>query len=481
MVPKKQLIIYVTSFIFLTVSIIILVNYKKFKKKGKKHFTFLDLIGFSITNYPWTTGDWDKPCPPCGPENVLQTRTVTCSSPNPDDCYQIAQSDIDPLGKPIEQQYCNNPKCSWTQPTFDSCPPCNFEPTKVLHSLTEVKCPDGSICDINTKPSDIFTCGIDDNKPLSKCSLTFGKWVGGQDFHYQLNSPPNTHLFGTNNIMISGTPNSSINIVDNNIQLATGMNGNFLLFIIWHTDPTKINNFSLDRTNTNISEVNPVFENKTKTFINNSGTNTSLLYYAYIFSIIDNTVQPIISIGNDNNTITIRDTNYKPELFLIQLNDGPTCPKTSCNIGSLPLMVQFQLVNPSNQFPLGSSNSIIFDSIGITLSSSSLKIPNKVFKDDNSSTYMLLIQWGGNTLTDVVIPTVSFSNITTLNFFRNQTASNVNNTLDIQTNKLFYCVMFKLTDVSIPGLILFSTDGILPKGNSVYGDLLLVQTNYITK
>lgn len=423
MVPKKQLIIYITSFIFLTLSIIILVNYRKFKKKGKKHFTFLDLIGFSITNYPWTTGEWDKTCPPCSYENVLQKRTVTCSSPNPDDCYQIPQSIDDPLGKPIEQQYCNNPKCI----------------------------------------------------------LKYGKWVGGQDFHYQLNSPPNTHLFGTNNILISGTPNSHIEIIDNDIKLATGMNGNFLLFIIWHTDPTKTSNFSLNRTNTNVKEVDNVFENKTKTFINNSGTNTSLLYYAYIFSIENNTVQPIISVGNDNNSITIRDINYKPELFLIQLNDGPPCPKTSCNIGSLPLMVQFQLVNPTKQSPLGTSNSIIFDSVGITLSSSSIKIPSKIYKDENTSTYMLMIQWGGSTLTDVVIPTVIFSNITTLNFFRNQTSSDVNNTLDIQTDKLFYCVMFKLTDVNVPGLISFAGDGTLPSGNSVYGDLLLIQSNYITK
>ena len=92
-----------------------------------------------------------------------------------------------------------------------------------------------------------------------------------------------------------------------------------------------------------------------------------------------------------------------------------------------------------------------------------------------------MIQWGGSTLTDVVIPTVIFSNITTLNFFRNETSSDVNNTLDIQTDKLFYCVMFKLTDVNIPGLISFAGDGTLPSGNSVYGDLLLIQSNYITK
>jgi hypothetical protein len=424
MISRKQIIIIcVTSFIFLTITIVILVNYRKFKKKGRKHFSILDLFGIT-KEHPWIVGEWDKTCPPCSHENVLRKRTVTCSSENPDNCYEIPQSDDEPLGKPTDQQFCDNPKCS----------------------------------------------------------LIFGEWVGGQDFHYQINSPPNTNLFGTNNVIVSGTPSSSLTIVNNAVRLPKGMNGNFMLLIIWHTDSTKTNSFNIDQVNTNVLDVQPVFENKTKTIINNSGNNTSLLYYAYIFSIKNNTEHTMISFSNGNNMITIKDPRYKPELFLLQLNDGPWCQKTSCNIGSLPLMVQFQLVNPTNKTPLGSSNSIIFDSIGITLTSSSITIPNKIYeKNDNTSTYLMLIQWSGNTPTDVVLPTISFKNITPLNFFKNQTASNVSNTLDRQTSKLFYSVIFKLTDVNMSGDITFSEGGNLPSGNSVYGDLLIIQSNYITK
>lgn len=177
MVSKKQMI-YFAIFIFLTVSIIILLNYRKFKKKGKKRFTILDLVGLSSNQYSWNTGDWDKTCPPCG--QATRKRSVTCSSGNPDDCYEIPQSEDEPFGKPVDTEICDGPECSdWTQPSFDPCPSCYSEPTKTLRSSTEVMCPEGKFCDPSKRPSDEFVCGVDDNKPLNRCSRNFADWITG--------------------------------------------------------------------------------------------------------------------------------------------------------------------------------------------------------------------------------------------------------------------------------------------------------------
>lgn len=188
MVAQKQ-IIYIAGFVFLVVMIIMITRYSTFKKKGKKNYSILELIGFSIKEYPWITGEWENVCPSCGPENVSQTRTVTCSSSNPDDCYQNPQSIDNPLGKPSETRSCDTPKChsDWIPPTFEDCPSCGPEETKILYARSEAKCPEGTICD-GIKPKDTFVCGVDDNRPIPRCP----DWVVGNWSDCPTCGPPDT-------------------------------------------------------------------------------------------------------------------------------------------------------------------------------------------------------------------------------------------------------------------------------------------------
>lgn len=125
---------------------------------------------------PWeASANWAPSCPVCGPENVTQTRNVSCPGPDQlNDCNQNPYSTDNPFGKPSSTQSCNNPVCTdWIQPTFEDCPLCGLEETKTLYATSEARCPDGQTCDPRSKPSNMKPC-VD----IPKCDWRYGNWSG---------------------------------------------------------------------------------------------------------------------------------------------------------------------------------------------------------------------------------------------------------------------------------------------------------------
>ena len=112
----------------------------------------------------WVAGNWDKECPVCGPQSeVTRNRTVTC----PDG------SICDISTKPTDTNVCYGiDLCKWVMSDWDvPCPDCN-PPPNVMQKRTLIGCQSGNNADcVGTPPASANIC------PRRDCVWKTGDWV----------------------------------------------------------------------------------------------------------------------------------------------------------------------------------------------------------------------------------------------------------------------------------------------------------------
>ena len=350
------------------------------------------------------------------------------------------------------------------------------------------------------------------------CNVKKEQDIGWQFYHYALNGAQGSGTilggYGGNNAIAKWkTANTELVLPPtssaNTILLPTGLSGTFLLLLIYYMSGTSPPAMNITYTTSGLTVISPGTQNLgsfSRAFNNTALGSKMNNYLGIVFTITnpDYTTRPTITFTCSN--YSSYDSTYYPDLFMMQLNSFQStgCSQTitkqlgfnpsTCRIGNLPFMSQYQFTTGSTSFPFGTSPTQISDSLPITIANTStnvstITIPNvstyyvSPFAGITTMNFMLLIQWVGTAVSSSSV-TVSYSGpdttaLTPLAYRTSlglgpkaQGQYTVSNTGD-NTTTVFYCAFFT---ASITAASTITVTNVSLPANAT-GDLLLLQVN----